>query len=100
MKGKSEPICIGKLLFARTYKGNMNYFINLNGRYSNSIPEETESLKFSTCVGLHRGKVKDLGIELGLLIQSLRPLTLFHGPQPGKGCGTIPAWLGPILQPL
>lgn len=47
MKGKSEPTCIGRLLFARTYKGNMNYFINLNGHYSNSIPEETESQKFS-----------------------------------------------------
>lgn len=53
-----------------------------------------------TCVGFHRWKAKDLGIQLGLLMQSLRPLALYHGWQPGKGCRTIPAWLGPVWQAL
>ena len=49
MKGKRGPTCIGKLLFARTSKGNMNYFIYLNEHYSNSIQEETESQFSDLC---------------------------------------------------
>ena len=53
-----------------------------------------------TCVGFHRWKVKDLGIELSLRMQSLRALALYHGRQPGKGCCTIIAWLDPVWQAL
>ena len=49
MKGKRGSKCIGNLLFAGTSKGNMKYFINLNGHYSNSTQEETESQFSDLC---------------------------------------------------